>query len=195
MPSPPDQPDGTDDPRADRFGPADVDFAAVARISTQAELKDIRLSFLHADWTERAGPIPRDWTTNAVMGFSTDAFLDRASKVLTVECGFIAVYAPDQEGGALPNPKDAPLELHARFELTYELRDIAAIEDADPDHFALANGVLHAWPYWREIAQTTTVRMGFAPLLVGTVKIPWSGDPDRQGQQTDPPDAAPPSVF
>jgi hypothetical protein len=187
MPSPPDKPDGEDDLRPARLTPDAVDFEAVARISTQAELKDIRLGFLHADFTEREGVIPDDWTADTVMGISTDAQLDRTNNALIVECGFIAVYAPglDQQRGELPNPKDAPVELHARFKLAYLLKDLAAVEDTDPEHFALTNGVLHAWPYWREIAQTTTVRMGLAPLLVGTVKIPWSGDPARQKQRAD----------
>lgn len=183
MPSPPDTPD-SDDQRPDRLTPDAVDFEAVARISTQAELKGIRLGFLHADWTELGAAIPSDWAANAVMGFSTDAELDRANNRLLVECAFLAVYAPglDEEGGGLPDPKDAPVELHARFELAYELKDLDAVQDTDPDHFALANGILHAWPYWREIAHSTTMRMGLAPLLVGTVKIPWRGDPDRKEQ-------------
>lgn len=175
---PADSPDGENVPPA-RLRPQEVDFAAVARISTQAELKSIRLGFLHADWTENDGTIPGNWAANALMGISTDAMLDRTTNALVVECGFIAVYAPglDKNSDALPNPKDAPVELHARFELLYELKDLAAVKDADPQHFALANGVLHAWPYWRELAHTTTMRMGLTPLLVGTVKIPWTGDP------------------
>lgn len=121
MPSLPEKPDGGDDPRPDRLTPDAVDFAAVARISTQVELKSIRLRFLHADFTEQEGGIPSDWTSNAVMGISTDAQVDHTNKMLHVECGFIAVYAPGLEGrpGELPNPKDAPVEVHARFELAY----------------------------------------------------------------------------
>jgi hypothetical protein len=165
-----------------------VSFEAVARISTQAELRSLRLKFLHADWTEAEGPIPDDWAADAVMGFVTDAVLDRSERVLKVECGFLAVYAPgrDESIEEMPNPRDAPVELHARFELTYDVRDDSAILDSDPEHFALANGILHAWPYWREIAHTTTMRMGIAPLLVGTVKIPWSGDP--ASKRSDEPD-------
>ncbi len=121
------------------------------------------------------------------MGISTDAMLDRTTNALIVECGFIAVYAPglNEDSDELPNPKDAPVELHARFALLYELKDLAAVQDADPQHFALANGVLHAWPYWRELAHTTTMRMGLTPLVVGTVKIPWAGDPEPE--QSDQP--------
>ncbi len=170
-----------------RLMPDAVDFEAVARISTQAELKTLRLAFLHADIDERGGAIPSDWAASAITGFSIDAKLDRDDNRLVVGCMFLAMWAPGLDPGfsALPSPNEAPLELHARFELVYELKDAAAIEDADPEHFALTNGVLHAWPYWREIAHTTTVRMGLAPLLIGTVKIPWRGDPPRQEQQAE----------
>lgn len=186
MHSPSDTPEGAEQElRPVRLMPDAVDFEAVARISTQAELKTLRLAFLHADMDERGGAIPNDWATNAITGFSVDARLDRDTNSLVVGCMFLAMWAPglDQSLGALPSPKDAPLELHARFELIYELKNAAAVEDDDPEHFALTNGVLHAWPYWREIAHSTTARMGLAPLLVGTVKIPWRGDPSRRGRQ------------
>jgi hypothetical protein len=181
------QPGDEDDPQSDRLTPADVDLEAVARISSQAELKDIRLSFLHADWTERDGAIPSDWTTDAVLGLSAEAKLDRADGALTVWSGFVALYAPgfNEEGGGLPEPRDAPLELHAQFELAYKLTDLDAVRDTDPQHFAMVNGLFHAWPYWRELAHTTTVRMGLAPLLVGTFKIPQLDDSRRQEQRED----------
>jgi hypothetical protein len=165
--------------------PREVDFKAVARVSTQAELEDVRLRFLHADMIERDGPIPRDWTQHVVGGLLAEHNLDRDARRLAVTCGFVAVYAPGvdpDELDVLPAPHDAPVELHARFELTYELKDISAIEDADAEHFALSNGILHAWPYWRELAHSTTTRMGLTPLIVGVVKIPWTGDPAKARQ-------------
>jgi hypothetical protein len=183
MSSPPDTPDEVGrELRPVRLMPDAVDFEAVARISAQAELKTLRLAFLHADVDERRGAIPGDWSANAITGFNVDARLDRDDSSLTISCMFLAMWAPglDLGSGILPSPKEAPFELHAGFGLVYELKDATVVEDADPEHFALTNGVLHAWPYWREIAHTTTVRMGLAPLLIGTFKLPWSGDPHRR---------------
>jgi hypothetical protein len=174
MPSPPETPEG----RRGVEGPYDP--VAVARISTQADLRAIRLKFLHADIDERGGEIPTDWSAEAIMGFNAVADLDRETKTLVVTCGFLALFIPGIEKDTLeklPTPKDAPLELHASFRLAYQLHDLSVIEDTDPGQFAATNGVLHAWPYWREIAHSTTVRMGLAPLLVGTYKMPFSGDP------------------
>jgi hypothetical protein len=179
MSSPPDQPAGIElQYESGRFDPI-----AVARVSTQAEPESIRLVFLHADIDERGGPIPSDWSAQAVMGFNSRAQLDRKAKTLIVTCGFLAMFAPGvdlAEINNLPTPKEAPFELHASFTLGYKLRDVSGIEDRDPEEFAATNGVMHAWPYWREIAQSTTVRFGLAPLLVGTYKLPWSGDPQQK---------------
>jgi hypothetical protein len=156
------------------------DPAAVARISTQADLRAIRLAFLHADIDERGGEIPTDWSAHAIMGFNSFVELDPETKTLVVTCGFLAMYVPGIDMDSLveiPMPKDAPFELHASFRLAYQLRDLSLVEETDPGQFAATNGVLHAWPYWREIAHSTTVRMGLAPLLVGTHKLPFSGDP------------------
>jgi hypothetical protein len=170
-----------------------VDFQAVARISTQAELKAVRLKFLHADMIEDGPPIPAEWVRSVLSGFSAEPRLDPDSKQLTIECAFLAVYAPGVDPatvGVLPNPKDAPVEIHARFELTYALSDVEILQEEDPKHFAISNGILHAWPYWREVAQSTTTRMGLTPMTVGTLKIPWAGDPkdqaDREGTPSDP---------
>jgi hypothetical protein len=184
------QPDAADPGPAERSGtdlePRDVDFKAVARISTQARIEAVRLKFLHADMLGDQ-PIPHDWTENVISGFTAGAYLDREAKRLTVQCGFVAVYAPgvDPTTDALPDPRDAPVELHARFVLLYQLDDVETVAERDPEHFALSNGILHAWPYWREIAQSTTTRMGLTPLMVGMVKIPWSGDPDRESESAD----------
>jgi hypothetical protein len=185
MNSPPDKSgDGEQGPHADRPLPEAVDYTAVARISTQANLRTIRLSYLHADIDERKVAIPSDWSGEAVMGLNTGFELDRDGGALVVVCGFLAMWVPglEDELDVLPSPKDAPLELHAQFRLSYELKEPSEVQDTDPEHFAWANGMLHAWPYWREIAHSTTVRMGLTPLLIGTFKIPWSRDPDRPKQ-------------
>jgi hypothetical protein len=175
MPSRPDQPGGIKLDNEPRL----YDATAVARVSTQAVPRSMRLSFIHADIDERAGAIPSDWSADAIIGFDSGAEFDRDAKTLLVVCGFLAMYVHDVEKklDELPTPREAPFELHTVFRLGYELRDVAGIHEGDAEEFAATNGVMHAWPYWREIAQSTSVRFGLAPLLVGTYKLPWSGDP------------------
>lgn len=189
-PSPLEDPDARgQEQRQPEVLPDAPDFEAVARISTQAELSDLRLTFLHADIDDRS-PIPENWGAETLMGFSAWSNLDREAHRLVIETGFVALYAPGagENLELLPNPKDAPVELHARFRLTYQLANPAIIQDGDAQHFALTNGVLHAYPYWRETVQNVTLRMGLTPLLVGTFKIPWKGDPSAAEDERAHPD-------
>jgi hypothetical protein len=160
--------------------PSPPDYKAVARISTQAVLESIELAFVHAD-VERGISVPADWTERARTTSTASGELDRDALKLVVYCGFVTVWAPDLEAdGPAPAPKDAAVDLHARYRLAYSLKDLGEVQDGDVNHFAWTNGMLHTWPYWREIAQSLTLRMGLAPLLIGTFKLPWTGDPGRQ---------------
>ncbi len=60
-------------------------------------------------------------------------------------------------------------EVEAVFGLVYALTE--AIEKEDADAFARHNALFNAWPYWRELVQNTTVRMGFPPPLVPLLKV------------------------
>jgi hypothetical protein len=160
------------------------DYKAVARISTQAVLELIELASLHAD-VLRGVEMPGSWTDGVRASSSASAEFNREALRLIVYCEFVAVWAPDlQDDDPHPSSKESPFELRARFRLEYAIKNLDGIEVGDEEHFARTNGMLHAWPYWREIAHSTTVRMGLAPLLVGTFKIPWTGDPGRRRQQT-----------
>jgi hypothetical protein len=167
------------------------DYKAVARISTQATLERIQLAFLHANMRPGIEP-PADWTKQERTASNTSAELDRDALRLIVHCEFATVWAPGlTEDSPAPATNDAPFALQARFRIEYALKNLDGIDAGDEQHFARTNGVLHAWPYWREIAQNTTLRMGIVPLLVGTFKIPWSGDPGRE-QKTPAPAAGDP---
>jgi hypothetical protein len=155
----------------------------VARISTQAVLEGIQLAFLHAG-VLRGVTMPGNWADGVRTSSSASAEFNREALSLIVYCEFVAVWAPDlQDDSPLPSSKDSPFELRARFRLEYAIKNLDGIEVGDEEHFARTNGKLHAWPYWREIAQSTTLRMGLVPLVVGTFKIPWSGDPGRSPKQ------------
>lgn len=64
----------------------------------------------------------------------------------------------------------ATMDLEVAFNLHYTLRDAAT--DADADIFARHNALFNAWPYWRELVQSTAQRMGIVapaiPLLRAT---------------------------
>jgi len=171
--------------------PSTVDMRAVARVSTQVTLQAVRLSHVQAAVYTDVDEIPSDWGNNAFIAFdSRGAKRSTDDTQLHVWCSFIAVYVP----GAQPNEDEFPelsddsppaVDVEATFELVYDIADFSALEQGDPQHFALVNGSFNAWPYWRELAQNATMRMGIAPLILGTYKIPSVYDPPRDRANSD----------
>jgi hypothetical protein len=167
-------------PSTEQPAPKRPDYKAVARISTQAVLQSIELTALHAELKDGI-TLPADWAASVSTTSDASADFDRDALKLTVYCAFVAALAPGASIDApMQSPETAPFDLRARFRLEYALSGLDGILEGDEAHFARTNGMLHAWPYWREAAQSMTVRMGLAPLVVGTFKIPWSGDPGRE---------------
>lgn len=69
--------------------------------------------------------------------------------------------------------------LEVMFELAYEPRENGAEFDPDDiEHFTFVNATFNAWPYWRELAQSMTQRMGIPPVVVPVLKIPSPHDPE-----------------
>jgi hypothetical protein len=160
--------------------PARPDYKAVARISTQAVLQTIELTSLHVELNDGVA-VPANWAASASTSSDASTDFDREALKLIVYCAFVAVWAPEESTeAATQSSETAPLDLRARFRLEYSLSGLDGILEGDEGHFAQTNGMLHAWPYWREAAQSMTVRLGLAPLVVGTFKIPWTGDPGRE---------------
>lgn len=162
---------------------APFDFAAVARVSTKSELLAVRLKNSYTACTVDADDVPPDWSTRAFIGFRTRVSRYDSSGRFRTEAAFIVVF---REGTDV-QPADLNLEsenqpdvfAEVTFELLYALAESAELHDGDLDEFAAANSTLHAWPYWREIAQSISARMGVQPLVVGTYKIPSAHDPDQ----------------
>ena len=56
--------------------------------------------------------------------------------------------------------------LAATFVLVYALPQEAAFDERCLKYFAELNGPYNAWPYWRELVQTATGRIGLAGIMV-----------------------------
>lgn len=170
---------------------APVDYASIARIASAVELRDIALRSSRASLNVAAAEIPERWSGEAFVGFDTTlAEHDRESRDFTINAGFIAVYKAswgDEIHVELPviDPADPPeIEIRASFELTYSTSGGAELDLDDLANFAVANGTLHAWPYWRELADDITTRMHVPRLVVGVFKIPSRHDPGGRDEPT-----------
>ncbi|HWM54308.1 MAG TPA: hypothetical protein VNO20_02815 [Solirubrobacterales bacterium] len=176
---------------------APVDYASIARIASAVELRDIALRSSSASLNVLASQIPEDWSDHAFVGFDTTVGERRPdSQDFTIDSAFVAVFKAgwDSETHELParDPGDPPeIEIHASFELTYTVSSDVGLQDQDLDNFAVANGTLHAWPYWREFADTITRRMHVPGLVVGVFKLPSRHDPGGRGETPTSSDDAP----
>jgi hypothetical protein len=153
-----------------------LDFARVARVATQARQMSVSLRRCECELNAPSEAIEAAWSQSAFIGYDTHV-VGRTDDTFTSHAAFIAAYHHGQEPsqGEPPADVDPEVFVEAIFELRYTLR--GAAEDEDLEHFAFINSTLHAWPYWRELAQSMTVRMGLPPLTVGPFKIPSSADP------------------
>lgn len=124
------------------------DDERIARVAAVAELREVVLSHLLAKRlpalpTEKA--LDADIQTRGKHDVTEDG-------VLQVALYFSFVTKPEA------------FNLTAVFALNYQLR--GSVEEADAEAFARVNAVFNAWPYWRELVQSTISRMGFpAPLI------------------------------
>jgi len=82
-------------------------------------------------------------------------------------CGITVVVEFDLAGRYTDvDSKVAPLQIAATFQVEYTLGSLEGIKSENIKAFAELNGVYSAWPYWREYAQSVTVRMGLPPIPV-----------------------------
>lgn len=112
--------------------------------------------------------------TSGIDPMSPPERLDVANKYRTRqelrvgEMNRVYVYV-DFEFEATEPVGDAPrsvVKLVAEFQLVYLLQGVATYPDGALEDFARLNGTYNSWPYWRELVQTVTGRVGLAGILV-----------------------------
>lgn len=166
-----------------------ADLEAVIRVAANIQLTDLHLRYVNSF----LGPlfpdeIERGWQEHALLTYDAhllsnreldwDQALPEDQTGFLVRTVFRAEYdetwvnegeaSPDKEGGqGISESRDElDFSLMAVFDLNYELRNAESLTRRDLEHFAAVNSVFNAWPYWRELAQSTTQRMGIDPPLI-----------------------------
>lgn len=76
-------------------------------------------------------------------------------------------------------PASTPaLSLNATYLALYELPSAAEREERALQYFAQLNGTYNIWPYWRELVQTVTGRVGLASYVVPVLRLTPTEVPD-----------------
>lgn len=162
----------------------DYDFDAIARVASRVELQDIRLHASSTRLNIEPEEIGEAWSGDAFIGFNTEPRErsedeDQFNLHALFSCVFKRSWKDQVFNEMPPFGEDDPpeVEIHADFELCYSTKEGADFSAEDLNQFARANGTLHAWPYWRELAEGAAQRMGIPGLVIGVFKIPSAHDP------------------
>ena len=81
----------------------------------------------------------------------------------------------DCSGAGDPSRGDTSLKLSATYLLIYTHPDPSSLPAESLEAFARLNGVYNAWPYWRELIQTVSGRIGLGPLVVPVFRTTAGG--------------------
>ncbi len=89
---------------------------------------------------------------------TTKAAYDEESEELlvTAHCGVVGQTSDDESA----------VSIEATFELVYELPRSDEMTQSHFEAFAEINGLFNLWPFWRELVQNITMRMGLPPLTL-----------------------------
>ena len=148
--------------------------APAATISDVVEINDVRLVNITAEAPQGQIdlPVSVECLVNEV---STSRTSD--GKTITVQVAF--AISGKQGGGAEAKPI---FKIDARFLADYSLPAERVFEPKAIDAFGKTNGVFNIWPYWRELVQSITTRMGLPPLTLSVFRIASSKrEAPRQG--------------
>lgn len=126
--------------------------------------------------------------TDASVKVTPTYSLDEKSLILSVVIEFAISISTEEPSGDV-------LALGAEFELTYGLDSAPPTPNRDAllSAFAHINGTWNAWPYLRELVQSTTARMTLPPVVLPVFRV--TSDMGQRGQSSSaggaPPSTAP----
>jgi hypothetical protein len=68
-------------------------------------------------------------------------------------------------------PRPVLLSIRATLMVKYLVHDAGGLGDKNIEAFARINAIYDAWPYWRELVQNLTSRMGIRPIIVPVFRV------------------------
>lgn len=141
-----------------------IDMARVAELARTVNLDSVCWREVSAKRFIEQSQIPPELSLN---GRATASGLrDFAAKQIVVlaEFGFLATG---------PDSPDRVVEIEGCLALRYSLTegDVEHVSEDLVQDFARTNGMYNAWPYWRELAQTTATRVGIHGLIAPVFRL------------------------
>ncbi len=150
-------------------------------IIDSVELSGVRLREVVATGSPPKGKVP---VMSVDIGHSARV-IDRTANGFDVaaEITVRAVAARGPRSGGGSRRPLIMLSIRATFELRYRLPKIDQFSMRELSQFSNVNGAYNAWPYWRELIQNVSVRMGLPPLILPVFRIPRPRPVIRRSQK------------
>jgi preprotein translocase subunit SecB len=135
-------------------------------ITQNASIEDIRLVSSHAV-THISSPAEAE---KVMISLSSDGTLGTVVEhEFDVNAEVTIEVTPIVEEGVEAEPVVC---INSIFRLNYELPEASEYPEEDLNQFAAVNGVFNAWPYFREIVQSTMARMGLPQVPLPLFRVP-----------------------
>lgn len=153
------------------MGSSNIDMAAAGRVASRVNLSEIRLAHLGATRSD----VPAGLLEPHVE--PRCSLVKNAPPEIVLECKYdFKVVA----GGK------SVVAINATYVLFYRLNSATKVEKADLDHFCVANGLYHSWPFARELFHSMTGRMGLPPYTLPVLLFKSPESASRSLQPTTP---------
>jgi len=153
---------------------------AAAMVAKVVDLRSVRLTSIVANMSTTVDDFLRVVPKWRVPRPSVAHVFVREDNVLHVRVS-LAVQAFHSRSGAnvedenaVDSPSEAVVTVGGTMELEYRLTAPAPPADVEEilfGGFAKLNGIHNAWPYFRELVQSTTGRMGIPPFTLPSYRI------------------------
>jgi preprotein translocase subunit SecB len=134
--------------------------AAVKGVARNAWLKSVSLAEMSADLEVPAEQVATGDHEYQAETKTTAQLVETVAEVFVSLTLFTRVKGSEKPWGRFA----------ARYRLIYQFEGAPPATE-DVDRFARMNGVYNAWPYLRELIQSTTLRMGLSPLTLPLYKV------------------------
>lgn len=140
----------------------------LSRIVSAVQIQDVRLREAGYRSLFALDELAENCTVTSAHDASIARRPDEDGRFIVLTTFKLAVHADDE--GALQ------AEVNAVFELSYGIPATESFSQEELDAFGRVNAVFNAWPYWRELVQTSFARMSLPKLVVPLFRVP-GGDP------------------
>lgn len=136
-------------------------FDAARKLMACAELETVRLTRCKAT-IDVDSHISE--TNKVSLSFKTKADGKKAPSSMELDFDFTLI-------GDLGEPAKKVVEIGLRLRASYRLPPDLTVLPGEIKAFAMSNGMLNVWPYWREFVQSITSRAGLPPLTVPLFRV------------------------